>query len=810
MKVFKFLLSFLITAALIYLLDHSWIVKGNRLPPLGKFLDPFHGFWQNIEQKDDSTHTEPLVIPGLKDKVTVLYDSIGIPHIFANNDEDLYFAQGYVTARDRLWQMEIQTHAAAGRVSEIVGAIALENDRAARRLGMVYGAEHALTGMMKNPTTKMMVEKYTEGVNAYINTLQDKDLPFEYKLLDYKPEPWTTLKCALLLKNMAKTLCMGDKDIEMTNALKLYGKDVLELLYPDREPVGDPIVDNANGWKFKPITFDSVPRAVPDEYIQVAKLPGADPTTGSNNWAVSGSKTATGAPILCGDPHLNLSLPSLWYVVQLHAPGTNAMGASLPGSPAIIIGFTDSVAWSVTNAQRDLVDWYAIEFENGKRDKYMLDGKWTDTKKVAERIIVRGADTFYDTVAYTHWGPVTYDENFKDKDNHKQYAFRWMAHDESEELMTFYKLNRAKNHNDYLDALNHYSTPPQNFVFASAAGDIAMRIQGKYPVRRPLEGKFVLDGSKTSNGWQAYIPFDQNVQYKNPTRGFASSANQYPVDATYPYYITGVNFEAYRNRRINAVLAASNKITVEDMMRLQNDNFNLKASESLPIFLSQLDSAHLSPDEVKAFNILKHWNYINDKDSEGAAYYEAWWNNVMPLTWDELEKNNITLSRPTTFNTIRLIKEKPDFTFFDIQGTPEKETAREVIRKAFSLGVQDISTWKKEHGDIVHWGQYKDSFIGHLLRLEPLSVHVLAGGNRDIVNAHSKTHGPSWRMIVSLEKNGVKAWGVYPGGQSGNPGSSHYINMVHTWVDGKYYPLLFLQQPEASATTSLLLNPETK
>jgi penicillin amidase len=246
------------------------------------------------------------------------------------------------------------------------------------------------------------------------------------------------------------------------------------------------------------------------------------------------------------------------------------------------------------------------------------------------------------------------------------------------------------------------------------------------------------------------------------------------------------------------------------MMKLQNDNFNLKASESLPAFLSQLDSAHLSPDEAKAFNILKHWNYINDKDSEGAAYYEAWWNNLMPLTWDELEKNNVTLSRPTTFNTIRLMKEKPDFTFFDIQGTPEKETAREVIRKAFTLGVHDINTWKKEHGEEVHWGHYKDSFIGHLLRLEPLSIHVLAGGNRDIVNAHSKTHGPSWRMIVSLEKSGVKAWGVYPGGQSGNPGSSHYINMVNTWVDGKYYPLLFLQQPEASATTSLLLTPETK
>jgi penicillin amidase len=824
MKVFKFLLCFLITAGLIYLLDTSHIVKGNRLPPLGRFLDPFHGFWQNIEAKDDSIPEQPA-IPGLTGKVTVVFDSLMIPHIFAENDADLYLTQGYITAMHRLWQMEIQTHAAAGRVSEIVGEVALESDRSNRRLGMVYGAEKALAGMMKNPTTRTMIEKYTEGVNAYIASLNDKTLPFEYKLLDYKPEPWTTLKCALLLKNMAKTLCMGDKDIEMSNALKLYGKDVVELLYPDREPVGDPIVDNANGWKFKPITFDTIPRSVPEEYINIKKLPASDPTTGSNNWAVSGSKTATGAPIVCGDPHLNLSLPSLWYVVQLHAPGTNAMGASLPGSPAIIIGFTDSVAWSVTNAQRDLVDWFAIEFENDKKDKYMLDGKWTETKKVIEAIKIRGKETFYDTVIYTHFGPITYDEDFHAENNLVQHAFRWMAHDESEELLTFYKLNRAKNHKDYLDALNHFSTPPQNFVFASAAGDIAMRIQGKFPVRRIFEGKFILDGSKTTNGWQAYIPNDQNVQYKNPVRGFVSSANQYPVDATYPYYVTASHFEAYRNRRINTVLNESDSITVEDMMKLQNDNYNLKAAESLPVFLSQLDSAHLTPKQAKAFQTLKSWDYINDKDSEGASYYEAWWDVLMPLIWDELEKNKITLTRPTTYNTIRLIKEKPDLTFFDIQGTPEKETARDVLRKAFALSVEDIDKWKAEHAskdttaaksnteEPVKWSMYKDSYIGHLLRLEPLSAHVLTGGNHDIVNAHSKTHGPSWRMVVSLEKTGAKAWGVYPGGQSGNPGSAHYIDMVDAWCNGKYYNLLFLQSPEnnkAEKTITVNLNPAAK
>jgi penicillin amidase len=823
MKVFKFITSLVIALGLIFLLNNSWIVNGNRLPPLGKFLDPFHGFWQNIESQN-SKGSETLVIAGLKEKVTLTFDSLLIPHIFANNDEDLYLAQGYVTAMHRLFQMEIQTHDAAGRIAEIVGDRALDHDRSQRRLGMVYAAEKSLKAMADNPTARAMVEKYSEGINQYISSLSYADLPFEYKLLDYEPEAWTPLKCALLLKNMAKTLNMGDKDMEMTNALKLFGPEMIEVLYPDMEGVGDPIVDRTNDWKFKPITLDTVPMALPDELINIKKLPPSDPTTGSNNWAVGGSKTATGSPMLCGDPHLNLTLPSIWYAIQLHAPGVNTMGASLPGSPGVIIGFNDSVAWSVTNAQRDLVDWFKITFENDKKEKYRLDGEWVSTNKIVEAIHVRDQEIFYDTVVYTHWGPVTYDESFHAEKQLSQFAFRWMAHDAGEEVLTFYKLNRAKNYEDYMDALNDYSTPAQNFVFAAVDGDIAMRIQGKYPVRRKNEGRFVLDGSKSSNGWQAFIPNDQNVIDKNPVRGFVSSANQYPVDATYPYYVTGRSFEAYRNRRINTELARLSNILPTDLMKLQNDNYNLKAEESLPTFLNYLDSTSFSKEEQEAYAILRSWDYVNTKDAEGASYYEAWWDNVMPLIWDEMEKEGTLLSWPTTFNTIKLITEKPDFVFFDIKSTSEKETAKEVIQKAFARGVDDIVKWKSgllnsipgavssSHNKVT-WADYKDSYIGHLLRLEPLSIHVKDGGNHDIVNAHSKTHGPSWRMVVSLEKTGIKTWAVYPGGQSGNPGSEHYSDQLNRWVDGKYFPLLFLHAPEDGSNRifySTQLNPETK
>lgn len=799
MKVFKFLISLIISLLLVYLLNTKLSVRGISIPPLGKFLSPFHGFWQNSEPSD-FTPPALLEIPSLKNKVTVVYDSQAIPHIFANNDHDLYLAQGFVTAQHRLWQMEIQTHAAAGRVSEIVGEVALDNDRAMRRLGMVYGAEQALKAMLANDTARQMVEAYTAGVNAYIETLTDRTLPFEYKLLDYKPEPWTTLKCALLLKNMCKTLSMGDKDIEMTNALTLYGADVVKLLYPDVDIYAAPVVNKTGNWKFKNLLPDSIPYALPTEIIKVNKLPNEDPTTGSNNWAVAGTKTRSGSPILCGDPHLNLSLPSIWYAVQLHAPGANTMGVALPGAPGIIIGFNDSIAWSVTNAQRDLADWFKVTYRDSKKNQYNLDGDWKNTTKVVEQFHVRGKETVIDTVIYTHWGPVAYDQNFHAENNLNDYAFRWIAHDPSLEVLAVYKLNRANNHADYLEALNYFLAPPQNFVFAAVNGDIAMRVQGKYPARRTWEGKFVLDGSKSNNGWQAFIPNEQNAAELNPVRGFVSSANQHPADSTYPYYITATHFETYRNRRINQVLRELDSITVQDMMNLQHDNYNLKAAESLPFFLSQLDSASLTPQERTAFTILKSWNYYNHVEAEGASYYEAWWDNLMPLLWDEMENDSIKLEQPTTYHSIHLLKTKPDLAFADIIKTKEKETIKDVVSLAFKHGVAEIEKWKAGK-DKAAWADYKDSYIGHLLRLEPLNIRVRTGGNHDIVNAHSKTHGPSWRMVVSLEKNGVQAWAVYPGGQSGNPGSIHYNDLVTRWATKNYFKLHFLKSAAQAELT---------
>jgi len=800
LKGIKIVLLLLLTGGLVYSLNRGWDL-GASIPPLGKFLDPFHGFWKNAER--DNFSDEEIVLDGLKGNVSVVYDSLLIPHIFAANDEDLYRVMGFITARHRLWQMEFQTHAAAGRIAEIVGEKALDFDRNQRRIGMTFGAESATRAHSQDPTIGKINLAYTEGVNAYIRSLTYEDYPIEYKLLDYSPEPWSEIKMGLLLKNMSKTLNIGENDFQLTNALKVFGKETLDLLYPDHEGVGDPIVSNPGGWKFDPIRLDSLPMALPDELVHIRPTTELVKGAGSNNWAVSGIKTATGSPILANDPHLSLSMPSIWFAAHLNSPSVNTMGVTFTGAPMIILGFNDSISWGATNAQRDVVDWYKIQFKDDNKKEYLSDDEWKPVKKVVERILVKGGKDFYDTVCYTHHGPVVYDASFHGDHEKKHYAFRWIGHDESLELKTFYLLNQAKNYRDYRAAFIHFTGPAQNFVFASTQGDIAIHIQGKFPVRRKDEGRFVLDGTKTQQEWQAFIPTEQNVFSKNPSRGFVSSANQYPVDSTYPYYIHSNTYEAYRNRRINHQLSKAVEMRPADMMKLQNDNYNLQAAESLPLMLQKIEYSVLKPAQRDAVEMLKSWDFVNSPDAIAASYYEVWYNLLYRLLWDEMISSPYAMSLPSDFVTIRLMTTDSTFSFYDIQSTPRKEDLKILINEAFVKAVDQIALWKAEHGRQAEWAAFKDTQLGHLLRLSPFSKQALNGGHGSSVNATTGNHGPSWRLVASMEKTGIKAWGVYPGGQSGNPGSKYYDNLVQPWTEGRYFRLQFPHTPSEAATFRL-------
>lgn len=787
MKLIRFIFALGLTLIFFFYLNF----KQDKIPPLGSFLSPFTGFWQNGESEGLSI---PSVLEAeqLKAPVSIKFDDYYIPHIFAQNDYDLYFAQGYVTAFHRLWQMEFQVLAAAGRTAEIVGETQLKFDRIQRRKGLTYGAKRSLEVAQKHPEIMNMIQGYTDGINYLIDQLDYEDYPIEYKLLDYAPEQWSNLKVMLLLKNMADMLSRGENDLENTNALQVFGLEDFNKLFPESYAEIDPVIPAGTEWG-----FDSAPIEEPEvSFPQVftsETIEKPDPRNGSNNFVVSAERTANGKVLLANEPDLSLNLPSIWYVVQLNAPGINTMGASLPGAPNVIIGFNDSIAWGLTNAKRDVVDWYNIKFRNEKREEYQYDDKWLKTEKVVERFKVRESDDFYDTLVYTHYGPVAYDRNFLGDSNKINLAMKWTAHDGSRELKTLYEVNRARNYDEFLEAFKYYTGPPQNFAFASATGDIALTIQGKFPAKWSGQGKFLLDGRDSKQEWSSIIPYEHNATVKNPERGFVSSANQHPVDSTYPYYAYDYNYEFYRNRRINERLALLNRVTVKEMIRLQNDNYNYRASESLPLMLNYLDTTNMTGEKEKIFHLLKQWDYFAEPEWIAPTVYQVWWDELYELVWDEFENQKVELSKPHVYNTIYMMVNDSSSKFFDIQSTPDKETLGDLVNVSFSTALEKLEQWKDANDSEYVWYLYKNTRIKHLLGLEPFSFdQVKIGGYNNIVNAASGRHGPSWRMVVELDPQGPKAWGIYPGSQSGNPGNPTYGHMIEDWASKNYAPLLFL------------------
>ena len=788
MKLIKFFSSLLFITALIVLLNGTWFTSSAPIPTFGKLLNPFTGFWQNAESTEGATFAN-LTHEKLKAPVEVAFDSLMVPHIFAKNNHDLFFAQGYITAQHRLWQMEMQTYAAAGRLSEIVGPSTLPMDRLTRRLGLKQAAEASTKNMMANPEMAEVLNAYADGINAFINSLDYASLPLEYKLLDFEPEPWSPLKSGFLLMSMANTLTGHEYDLENTNTLKFLGKELFDYYFPDYPKGIDPVIPSETEWGFT-VEVAKQPDTAYYQHFIPETIPMPDPTYGSNNWAVGAAKTKNGRPILANDPHLQLNLPSLWYMAQLQGGETNVMGASLPGSPGIIIGFTDSIAWGVTNGTQDVRDWYNIHFKDQSRLEYQYNGEWHKTQIIREEFKIRGEESFIDSIYVTHHGPVVYDHNFPSESNDplRGFALRWTVHEPGEELLTFLKLGRAKNHADYASALQHYRVPGQNFVFASAQGDIAIWQQGLFPKRFPEQGKFLMDGRDPDLYWNEFIPTSQNPQVLNPERGFVSSANQIAADEKYPHYIMDNGFEDYRNRRINTLLSSMDSITIQEMMALQQDNYSLKAAETLPAMLDSLDQTQFSTEQQKAFDLLATWDYEYNEGSMAPVLYDMWWDSLMALTWDEFFVDSIAFRIPDSYRTSQLFHTAPNDTLFDVVSTKERrETVVDLYRMSFAGAATKY--YELQEQQATDWGHYKATSIVHLSQQPAFSeLDVYSGGSRSIVNATTKRTGPSWRMVVELGDQ-PRAYGVYPGGQSGNPGSPYYTNLLEYWRTGQYYPL---------------------
>ena len=793
MRKIGFIVASFVTIGLIVFLDRPL----GTTPALGRFFNPYLGFWQNAESATKPCDIE-LKVEGLKDKVEVYFDDRLVPHIFAKNDEDLFFMQGYVTAKYRLWQMEIQTHNAAGRIAEVAGAKALDKDRMQRRIGLGYGAEKSEEYIAKDPVSKGFIDAYCRGVNTYIKNLKPKDYPLEYKLLGYAPEEWTPIKVALLLKNMANMLSIFEFDIENTNFIAKYGEEQFHYLYQEQDSFHDYIIPSGTKFEKHETQTSSLPNAsylqyanamLSGDYANVIEKP--KELNGSNNWAVAGSKTKSGKPMLCNDPHLELNLPAIWYEMHLVSPSMNVYGATLPGAPCVISGFNDSIAWGVTNGGRDVRDWFKITFKDDSHNEYLLDSQWVKTARRIEHIKIKGGKEYNDTVLYTRYGPVVFDKSFGDVKSKQYLSMKWTAHQGSNEFKTFYLLNSSKNYEDYLNALTHYVCPAQNFVFAARNGDIAIKEQGVLPLTKP----YITDGSKSENDWHQVIPTEDNPHIKNPERGFVSSANQFPVDHAYPYPVSHVGiYENTRAMRINRLLENSEKMDVAYMMKIQSDNYNTQAYLTLPTLLRVIDRSKLKGEDLDAIQALDKWDYYDNANSKEAVLYEEWNTELQNLLWDEMLDPSVPLKKPNAFRTAYFLKDDSTSIFYDNLQTGEHETREMIVLQSFDKAMFAL---KQKYGSLKNvkdWGTHKATMVHHISpALDAFSVmNVYCGGNRGIVNATSHDHGPSWRMIVDF--GAMKTYCLYPGGQSGNPGSKYYDNMIDKWSKGEYYEAKFEPQ----------------
>ena len=777
---FGFLYPLLALILLTVVLDR----KVFMIPPLGSFLNPFSGVVQN----EKSSNVDVELKCGREKPIEVMFDERSVPHIFADDQKDLFFAQGYVCASDRLWQMDFLSYISAGRLSEILGKDLLDYDRNQRRSGIMFSAITSLKFIEANQETKLALDNYTAGVNSYINHLSEANLPLEYKLMDYRPEPWTNLKSVLIMKYMGSLLSGYEEDASSSYLLAALGKKEYDKLFSNY------LIDGTKDRFSINLVQDSLPS---NPYIDFSFLESAsqipnssfNPRLGSNSWAIAPEKSVSGSAILCNDPHLNLSFPAVWYELQLHSNEMNVYGYSIPGTPGVIIGYNQNISWGLTNGSADVRDLFKLELKNDY-SQYKYDGHWRNTKQNIVEIKIKDSKSFYDTIYSTIHGPIASDFRFGPKEK-QGLATYWTLYDPSNEFLAFVKLNKASNYEEFKDAIKNYKCPVQNFTYADVKGNIATHFQGKilksYWTGR---GEFILDGTRSDHLSTQILTNELPVVY-NPGAGFVYSANNNPFQETNSFGVYG-HYSELRADKIKKILSRKGKFTIEDMKSMQLDNTNHLAELAVPLLLNFISAD--SSEYVKKFH---EWNYKCNKETEMASVFENWWSLIRTYTWDELSRFNKVNKLPDDLVLLDLISNDPNNKYFDILSTDKTETAGDIIRLSLKEATQNLPK------PATTWGDDNKVDIIHLSNVPAFSkMGISAAGHPNAIDALSGNWGPSMRLIVEMDKI-PQGYGVYAGGQSGNPASKEYDRFVDDWTNGKYYKLnFFLTKEEGKSHTS--------
>ncbi|NOT08059.1 MAG: penicillin acylase family protein [Gemmatimonadales bacterium] len=777
------------------------------VPPLGPLLDPANGVF-GLARYAEIPKRGAAQIPGITAPVEVRYDDRGVPHVFASTEEDAWRAQGFLVARDRLFQMELQIRAAAGTLTELVGARALEADKTARRRGLAWAALRNYAALDSADLMSRASRAYADGVNAYIGSMRRAALPLEYRLLNRRPFRWEPEYTFYFFGQMSLTLAYEDQTTSRLRARALVGAQATEALFPLNSPIQEPIQPNGIGrprYDFTPLAAPGDPDTTVTLAIQEREAvmlalglspgrPGLRDAIGSNNWVVAPGRTAGGHALLSGDPHLELSLPSIWYEIHLvTAGGSDVAGVTFAGSPGVIIGFNRDVAWSFTNTGADVRDHYAETVDDTLSPRrYRVDGEWRPLTRQVERFRgPRGEPIGSDTLFFTHRGPMV-------RALGRWLSIRWTPFEAAGAGGDFLRLADTRNVQEWLDAWKDHAAPAQNGAAADRAGAIAMRSTGWYPVR-PGNGRGdeIRDGSTSASDWKGYLPLSAYPVSVNPPQGFLASANQQPVDPKQnPHYFGSNWYSPWRAMRINEMLRADSAVTPESMRAFQTDPKSVRAAAFIPLFRNVAGSG-------SGAALIGEWDGRYTKENRRAVLFEAAMDALDLLVWDELipvDRRSDSAARPVQVPAEAvLLGLMADSTsaWWDDRRTPAVERRDEILRKAADQALAAVRQRLGSDEARWVWSAVHSANIHHLLRLPALSslnLPVEGGSGTVSPSPGGGEHGPSWRMVVELGPD-VRAWAVYPGGQSGNPASSRYLDRLPKWLGGQLDEVLFPHVP---------------
>jgi len=757
-------------------------------------------FINNMKKAAIPDYSQSVDLENMIGEVTVIRDSLAIPHIYASNEEDLYRVVGYVTAQDRLWQMDLMRRITTGKLSEIFGEDMVNADQMFRAFNFSKKSENVLKNT--DPEIIKCLEAYTDGVNQFITTHQKK-LSFEFRLLGYKPEKWTLVHTTNLIGYMAWDLTSGwDADMVIYKLSQAVNDTLLkELLpwdndfktryvYPDYMTEHPNLVIN-NG-------MDAAVKAVDELGLHVFEA--------SNNWAVSGEKSETGMPLMANDMHLGFMSPGIWYQMHHVIEGKlNVTGVVLPGQPYVIAGHNDNIAWGMTNLTVDNMDFYLETINPADTNQYKLNGRWVDMRTVEEEIYIKGEDEPVKRInRYTHRGPII--STFKDVKD-RTISARWIGMDYSNELRSVHLFNRASNWEEFRDAASTFIAVSQNIVYADKEGNIGLQVAGGVPIR-PGDHVMIYPGDTTLYDWgeKDIVPFENLPYTFNPESGMVSSANNKTVDDDYPYYIGTWFSLPNRIDRIREMLEERDMHSVASFQEMHSDQLSAFARRLCPVYVDVL-SGQENGIYAEALKELENWDYQMDKSLAAPLIYETMFVELIKDVYgDELDDELFDQLMGTNIIPryhIYKLAETMESGWCDDVTTPDiKETFSDNIVSAYRTAIDTIVSRLGENVSDWKWGDVHTITIYHPMgkvdlvvklfnpNLGPYAVggsfHTVAPFSYPVGKSWDANHGASERHVFSTA-NWDDSKTIIPTGTSGIPASPYYGNQTKMYMNFQYH-----------------------